>query len=117
MKGLNLVGGGKCGDKRYRKRMKILARHKWVAGAVITESVDKEREGYKDISFRRFTATIEGFRNWKIYEGYLNENTAEKVKEMVKYIQNRIKNGNEEIFKFKGYFIKGRDENGQEILL
>ncbi len=86
--------------------MKILARHKWVKGAVITESVDEKREGYKDISFRRFTATIEGFQNWKIYEGYLTEHTAEKVKEMVKHIQNLIKNGDETIFSHKGYFLK-----------
>ena len=111
--GLSLVGGGKCGDKRYGKRMKILARHKWVEGAVITESVDEKREGYKDISYRRFTATIEGFQNWKIYEGYLTEDTAIKVKEMVKHIQGCIKRGDETIFKHKGYFIdfiERRDE-------
>ena len=109
MKGLSLVGGGKCGDKRYGKRMKILARHKWVAGAVITESVDEKKEGYKDISFRRFTATIHGFRNWKIYEGYLAEDTAEKVIEMVKYIRGQIEKGDREIFNRKGYFIEGRE--------
>lgn len=86
--------------------MRVLARHKWVLGAVITESVDEKREGYKDISYRRFTATIEGFRNWKIYEGYLAEDTSEKVKEAVKYIRDCIKGGNETIFKQKGYFLK-----------
>ncbi len=86
--------------------MKILARHKWVAGTVITESVDEKREGYKNVSFRRFTATIEGFRNWKIYEGYLAEDTPRKVEGMVKHIQDCIKRGDETIFKHKGYFLK-----------
>ncbi|GAH70952.1 unnamed protein product, partial [marine sediment metagenome] len=42
---------------------KILARHRWVVGATITESlVDEDR------NIRRFTATIRGWRNFKIYE-------------------------------------------------
>ncbi len=86
--------------------MKILARHKWVLGAVITESVDEKREGYKNISYRRFTATIRGFRNWKIYEGYITEHTAYRVKKMVEKIRDYIDKGDESIFKHKGYFLE-----------
>lgn len=46
------------------KLWKILARHRWVAGAVITESVK-----VSDDRCRRYTATIRGFRNWHIWEG------------------------------------------------
>ena len=48
-----------------KSRWKIIARHKWVMGATITES-------YLDdpaVNLRRFTATIRGWRNWKMYEG------------------------------------------------
>jgi len=38
---------------------KIIARHRWVAGATITESlVDEDR------NIKRFTATIRGWRNF-----------------------------------------------------
>lgn len=86
--------------------MKILARHKWVSGAVITESVDEKKEGYKDVSYRRFTATIRGYRNWKIWEGYLRKAITEDVIKEVTRIRDEIDKGNEEIFKVKGYFLE-----------
>ena len=48
---------------------KILARHKWVVGAAITESLVGE-----DRNIKRFTATIRGrgWRNFKIYESKRN---------------------------------------------
>jgi len=51
------------------ERYKVLGRHKWVAGAVITESVrvDDDQE-------RRFTATILGYCNWRIWQGQITDN-------------------------------------------
>ncbi len=77
--------------------MKILARHKWVSGAIITESVDTNK-GNKDTSYRRFTATIRGWRNWRIFEGYLKENTAQIVMNKVREIRDKIDNGDEKVF-------------------
>lgn len=85
--------------------MKILGRHKWVSGATITESVDDEKSTCKK-SYRRFTATINGYRNWKIYEGFCFPGMPEKIKDTVAGIKNKIDDGDEEIFKHKGYFLK-----------
>ena len=86
--------------------MKILARHKWVSGATITESVDEKREGYKDVSYRRFTATIRGYGNWKIYEGYLREGITEEVIKCVESIRDRIDKKDESVFHEKGFLLK-----------
>ena len=77
--------------------IKILARHKWVEGCIITESVD-EKKSTKSKSYRRFTATIRGFRNWKIYEGFLTDFMAQKVMDKVLEIRNRIDSGDEKVF-------------------
>ena len=74
--------------------MKILARHKWVAGATITESMKES-----DDLYRKFTATIRGFRNWKIAEGYIDGSNIEKlVVKKVKDIRDRIDGGDESVF-------------------
>ncbi|MFF2531365.1 hypothetical protein ACFVS2_20895 [Brevibacillus sp. NPDC058079] len=50
------------------RKWKILARHKCIVGATVTESVDVSQE--TSIStIRRFTATIRGYRGLVIYEG------------------------------------------------
>lgn len=90
--------------------MKILARHKWVEGATITESVDEKKEGYKDVSFRRFTATVRGWRNFKIWEGYLYNGIAQKVIKCVEEIKDRIDRNDDSVFLVEGYFIKQRKE-------
>ena len=79
---------------------KIVGRHKWVSGAIITESYDnsKERLGY---SYRRFTATIRGWRNFLIYEGDLTEGVTKKVRKRVIEIRDRIDKGDESIFHLK----------------
>lgn len=46
--------------------MRIIARHKNIKGCTITESVEGE--------VRRFTATVLGWQNFKIYEGKDKEN-------------------------------------------
>ena len=75
-------------------RWKIIARHKWISGATVTES-------YLDdpaVNLRRFTATIRGWRNWKMYEGVLYHGLADKVAERVREIRDRIDAGDESVF-------------------
>ena len=73
--------------------MKIIARHKWVSGATITESYDEKND-----KIRRFTATIRGFQNWKIFQGELTDETTKTVIADVKAIRDRIDAGDEAIF-------------------
>jgi len=79
------------------KHFKIIARHKWVAHATITESYCIE-----DDSIRRFTATILGWRNWKIYEGGLGKSgdiVLSAIINRVKEIRSRIEKGDNLVFK------------------
>jgi len=55
-------------------KWKIMARHKWVSDCTITESHCDFKSG--ELAYIRFTATINGWRNFKIYEGYAFENEA-----------------------------------------
>ena len=73
--------------------MKILARHKWLVGCTITESVDRE-----DTAYRRFTATINGWQNFKIYEGFLIKDMAQAIINRVKTVQERIQSGDDSVF-------------------
>lgn len=79
--------------------MKILARHKWLVGCTITES-DDENKGTAIQAYRRFTATIRGWRNWLIYEGFVTENTKQFVIDKVKSIRKRIDKGDDSVFNF-----------------
>lgn len=81
--------------------MKILARHRWIDGTVITESGDTET----DTPYHRFTATIRGWRNWKIYEGFLSDNIAQRVFDAVMEIRGRIDAEDESIFEHKGFWL------------
>lgn len=85
---------------------KVIGRHKWVSGATITESYDvgKERLGY---SYRRFTATIMGWRNFLIYEGKLKVGVTKQVIKRVKEIRDRIERGDEGVFRLKRLGGKG----------
>jgi len=50
------------------KEWKRLARHnKWVDGCAISESCKID-----DSSYRRFVATILGYRNWRIWQGKMD---------------------------------------------
>ena len=75
--------------------MRILARHKRLDGATITESVSK------DGTIRRYTATVRGWRAWKIYEGpdWNLPDVIAKVRE----IRDRIDSGDESVFQRGGY--------------
>ena len=75
--------------------MRILARHHWVDGAKITECISE------DGRVRRFTATIRGFRNWRIYEG--PDLKVTKIIEKTREIRGRIDSGDESVFQKGGY--------------
>lgn len=73
-------------------KWKVIARHKnWVSNATITESYHVE-----DSSIRRFVATINGYRNWFIYEG--KAPGGEVIQKRVQEIKDRIDKGDKDIF-------------------
>jgi len=83
-----------------KRKWKVLARHKWAEGATITESVDE-----KDSRIRRFTATIRGYRNWRIWRGRVDSLEFDprlSVLEPVKAIAARIDANDETVFHEKG---------------
>ena len=73
-------------------RFHIVGRHKWVAGAVITESVAEDNR------IRRFTATIRGYQNWKIWQGESGPDVLAYVMFTVRTIRDRIDDGGEAVF-------------------
>lgn len=83
----------KLGPIKYRK----LAVHTWVADAKITESAGHRNDD--GISYRRFTATICGFQNWKIAEGAASEALITVVIKRTQEIRDRIESGDEGVFK------------------
>ena len=62
----------------------ILARHKWVAGASITESVNN------DDWMHRYTAPVRGFRNWRIFEGTVSPGVPELVIQFDRAVRDQI---------------------------
>lgn len=89
--------------------MKIIARHKWVAGCTITESHDDAKDAQGLTAYRRFTATIRGYRGWKIYEGRLENITIKKIQSIVRHIRQRIDVDDESVFEHRfEYWIDGR---------
>ncbi len=83
------------------RRWKILGRHKWVVGAIITESCDQTTIQ----PLLRYTATIRGWRNWRIWQGDistgdLSEMTirVREIKRRVEAIRDRIDRGDETVF-------------------
>jgi len=70
-----------------------LARHRWVRGATITESMLVE-----DDLYRRFTATVLGWRGFRIFEGRLYPDVVKEVKTKVMEIRDRIEAGDESVF-------------------
>jgi len=75
------------------RKWQILARHKWIVGCTITESINLEED-----NVRRFTATIRGWRNWVIYEGNGRNIKIDEIINKVKYIRDQIDNDNKSIF-------------------
>ena len=69
------------------KRWRLVAKHKWVTGASIWESCPV---GDSAEPVRSFTATVRGFRNWKIYRGKVTPAMLAYVIERVTDIRERI---------------------------
>lgn len=85
------------------KTWKIIARNKiHVNGATITESEKID----SPTSVRRFTATIRGFQNWRIWQGETAykpmEPRVKEIKRRVEKIRDRIDRGDESVFSEKG---------------
>jgi len=79
------------------KRWRLLGRHKWVAGATISESCPVGVTA-SDQWLRSFTATIRGYRNWKIYRGEATAAALAYVIAQVQTIRDRIDDGDESVF-------------------
>ena len=62
----------------------ILAHHKWIVGATITESVNDSD------AVRRYTATIRGYRNWRIFEGVAGPGHLALIIHIVRAIRDQI---------------------------
>lgn len=79
----------------------VTYRHKWVAGCTISESVQLQPDGDWS-TIRRFTATIRGYRAWRIWEGDItktaNADLCNMVIAKVRSIRDRIDAGDESIF-------------------
>ena len=62
-------------------KFKIIARNDWLPRCTITESERRNEDENKKNkpSYRRFTATIYGWQNFKIYEGYCFENMEKMI--------------------------------------
>ena len=85
------------------KNWEILARHKdWVSKCTITES--QNSEGTK----RRFTATILGWTNFKIWEGEtkLTQSVASKVQSTVYDLKQRLERGDKTVLDITGFILK-----------
>jgi len=87
-----------AGREIFSRAIKIIARHKnWVSGCTITEMIDDSKSTNND-SFRLFTATINGWRSFKIYRGFASQINVKKIIAMVREIKTRIENGDEAVF-------------------
>lgn len=75
------------------KQWKVLAKHKWVAGCTITESVNLINDNK-----RRYTATIRGWRNFVIYEGDPSKIDTQEIVNKVKEIRNAMDKDENEAF-------------------
>jgi len=72
-------------------KWRVIARHNWVSGATITES---DNDTFMDgVAVRRFTATVRGWRNWRIYEGKCYPGLTTHIIFKVKEIRDRIDAG------------------------
>lgn len=72
---------------------RVIARNRrWVGGATITESVNA------DDGRRRFTATIRGWRGWRLWEGPAGQQELPQIIERAREIRDRIDAGDESVF-------------------
>lgn len=73
-------------------KYKVIGRHHWLVDCTITESIS-ECERY-----RKFTATILGWRGFEIYCGVLYDGLVKAVIAKVKEIRNKIEKGEDSCF-------------------
>jgi hypothetical protein len=74
----------------------VVARHhNWAVGCTISEAHQYQKDNTVRV---RYTATILGFKNWKIYEGKFINNIANEVAARVRDIRNRIDSGDQNVF-------------------
>ena len=80
---------------------RIAVNRAWVTGATITETIELNANG-DSTGARRFTATIRGWGNFKIWEGNVcecdNTERCKKVMSRVREIMARIDAGDESVF-------------------
>ena len=83
------------GREMMNRQWKVLARHKWVGQCTITESCKVD-----DSNYRRFTATIFGYRNWKIWQGQMTNmpHVVATIMAKVQAIKSRIAADDESVF-------------------
>ncbi len=96
-------------------KWRLLGRHRWVAGAVISESCMTgvvDREDPRGFQYS-FTATVRGFRNWKIYRGPVNPEVLRYVIGRVREIRDRIDSGKPEVFDEPNEFRREIDAGEQ----
>jgi hypothetical protein len=83
----------KAARAAVKNAARVIARHNnWVSGATITESI------IDDSGNRRFTSTIQGWRNFLIYEGRPGDDVGRRVQAKVREIRDRIEAGDEKVF-------------------
>ena len=87
------------------KQWRLLGRHKWVAGATISESCPVCVTA-SDQWLRSFTATIRGWNNWKIYRGETTAAALAYVIARVQTIRDRIDSDDEGVFSEPNEFTK-----------
>ena len=76
----------------HKTTWKVIARHTgWAIGCTITESVSDDDQ-------HRFTATIRGYRNWRIWQGAICLAMGDEVSRRVREIRDRIDAGDKTIF-------------------
>lgn len=84
------------------RKWQVLGRHKWVLGATITESALID----SDDGQRRYTATIRGWRNWRIWQGATAyqemKPRTDAIINQVKEIRDRIDAGDPGVFQEAG---------------
>ncbi|WP_240416601.1 hypothetical protein [Paenibacillus periandrae] len=93
------------------KQWRILARHRWVSGATITESVNEIDE-----DIRRFTATIRGWKNFRIYEGDPRHIETKRIMERVMQIRDQIDSGDAKVF-YENITLVPVDESKEQKIL
>ena len=74
-------------------KWRIIGRHRWVSGAVISESYS-----LADDRIRRYSATIRGWRNWKLFEGETCPEIVTIIQERVRTIRDRIDADDKNVF-------------------